>query len=251
MRVNRVFFGVIIILTLFVFAGQATAQSKSREEREKEQRMAEEIDAQKKAIAGQKKKQEEMDKVHREAREEYDKAREELDKAMTEAREKLEEAGVYRDPGKDLRNWSDDPAFRWAPFEVGRYMIPSLDGHIPSFDGYIPSLDGGNGERTDWTYSRSVREDTFSSTYAMDVKLPSTVMMSVNGECKEGEIKIRIIMPGGKVYSDIMIDGFGNLNWRKSFSVSGEENEDKAGEWKFQIDASKATGFFRISFRAY
>ena len=55
MRVNRVFFGVIIILTLFVFAGQATAQSKSREEREKEQRMAEEIDAQKKAIAGQKK----------------------------------------------------------------------------------------------------------------------------------------------------------------------------------------------------
>ena len=244
MRVNRVFFGVIIILTLFVFAGQATAQSKSREEREKEQRMAEEIDAQKKAIAGQKKKQEEMDKAHREAREE-------IDKAMKEAREKLEEAGVYRDLGKDFRNWSDNPAFRWAPFESGRYMIPSFDGHIPSFDGYIPSLDGGNGERTDWTYSRSVREDTFSSTYAMDVKLPSTVMMSVNGECKEGEIKIRIIMPGGKVYSDIMIDGFGNLNWRKSFSVSGDENEDKAGEWKFQIDASKATGFFRISFRAY
>jgi hypothetical protein len=58
-------------------------------------------------------------------------------------------------------------------------------------------------------------------------------------------------MPNGKVYSDIIIDEFGNLNWRKSFPVSPEENEDKAGAWKFQINASKATGFFRISLQTY
>lgn len=244
MKASKLFFGGIIILSFLVFTGQASAQNKSREEREKEQRMAEEIDAQKKAFAEQKKKQEEMDKAAREAREE-------VDKAMQEVREKLEEAGIYKDMEKDFRNWNNNPAFRWAPFEGGRYMIPSVDVTIPSIDGHIPSLAGGNGERTDWDYSRSVRANSFSSTYSMDVKLPSTVVMSVNGECKEGEIKIKIIMPDGKVYSDIMIDGFGNLNWRKSFSVSEEENKEKAGAWKFQIDASKATGFFRISFRAY
>ena len=58
-------------------------------------------------------------------------------------------------------------------------------------------------------------------------------------------------MPNGKVYSDIMIDESGNLNWRKSFSVTEEENKEKAGAWKFQIDASKATGFFKISLQTY
>jgi hypothetical protein len=58
-------------------------------------------------------------------------------------------------------------------------------------------------------------------------------------------------MPNGKTYSDISIDEFGNLNWRKSFSMSEEENQDKAGEWKFQIHASDASGFFRISLQTY
>jgi hypothetical protein len=58
-------------------------------------------------------------------------------------------------------------------------------------------------------------------------------------------------MPGGKVYSDIVIDESGNLNYRKSFSISETENKDKAGEWKFRIEAEKATGFFRISLQTY
>lgn len=199
--------------------------------------MAEEIDAQKKAITEQKKKQEELDRVARETRDE-------VDKAMKEARQNLEEAGVYRDLEKNFRNFNDNPAIKWGSPESGRYMMPGMD---------IFSMHpaGSDSERTDWDYSRSVKAGSFSNSYSMDVRLPSTVVMSVNGECKEGEIRIRIIMPDGKVYSDIMIDGFGNLNWRKSFSVSGEENSEKAGEWKFQVDASKATGYFRISFRAY
>lgn len=244
MKATRLISGGLMIISLLAFSGQVSAQNKSKEEKEKELRMEKEINEQKKAFEEQKRIQEEMDKVKKETRDE-------VDKAIKEAREKLEEAGVFNEMSKDFRNWSNNPTFRWDPFESGRYMIPSVDGYIPSMEGHIPSLGGGNGERTDWEYSRSVNGNSFSGTYAMDVRLPSTVVMSVNGECKEGEIKIKIIMPDGKVYSDIMIDGFGNLNWRKSFSVSGEENKEKAGEWKFQIDASKATGFFRISFRAY
>ena len=30
-----------------------------------------------------------------------------------------------------------------------------------------------------------------------------------------------------------------------------EENKDKTGEWKFKVDASKATGFFKISLQSY
>ena len=50
---------------------------------------------------------------------------------------------------------------------------------------------------------------------------------------------------------DIVIDEFGNLNWRKSFTISEEENKDKAGEWIYKIEAVKATGFFKISLQTY
>ena len=75
--------------------------------------------------------------------------------------------------------------------------------------------------------------------------------MSLTGDCKTGEIRVNIVMPNGKSYSDIVIDEFGNLNWRKSFTISENENQDKAGEWKFKITSTKATGYFKISIHTY
>jgi hypothetical protein len=82
-------------------------------------------------------------------------------------------------------------------------------------------------------------------------KTVSNVVMSVMGDCKAGDIRIKIVMPNGKNYSDIVIDESGNLNWRKSFAISETENQDKTGEWKFQITSNKATGFFKISLQTY
>jgi hypothetical protein len=97
-----------------------------------------------------------------------------------------------------------------------------------------------------------VKENTFSRDYTFDVeKTVKNVLMSVNGDCKAGEIRIKIVMPNGKTYSDIVIDEFGNLNWRKSFNISETENQDKTGEWKFQVSSSKATGYFKISLQTY
>ena len=76
------------------------------------------------------------------------------------------------------------------------------------------------------------------------------VVMAVFGDCNGGEIRIKIIMPNGKTYSDIVVDEYGNLNWRKSFSISDSENKDKIGAWKFEIKSSKASGYFRISVQA-
>jgi hypothetical protein len=127
----------------------------------------------------------------------------------------------------------------------------------PSFSGqdmrtfYGHSM-GGDSERTTWDFSRSVKENTFSKDYPFDVeKNAKSVVMSVMGDCKAGEISIKIIMPNGKSYSDIVIDESGNLNWRKSFSISETENQDKTGEWKFQVASTKATGFFKISLQTY
>ncbi len=111
---------------------------------------------------------------------------------------------------------------------------------------------GGDAERTTWDFSKSVKDNTFSGDYTFDVeKTAKTVVMSVMGDCKSGDIRIKIVMPNGKNYSDILIDESGNLNWRKSFTISESENQDKTGSWKFQISSTKATGFFKVSLQTY
>ena len=66
---------------------------------------------------------------------------------------------------------------------------------------------------------------------------------------RSGEIRISILMPGNKSYSEVVIDEFGNLNWRKSFELN-EDSKDKIGVWKFKVSTKKASGNFRISLSA-
>jgi hypothetical protein len=212
------------------------AQEKSKEEKEKELKMQEEIDAQKKAISEQKKAQFEV-------QQELQESQKEVDEAMKEAQKELD--GKYKDMVRVYRGTGDRSRFNVEPFPGDQFMF------VPGMEGFNWYSHSGDEERSTFDFSKSVKESSFSRDYVFDVDLSSNVVMSVNGECKEGEIRIKIIMPNGKVYSDIMIDEFGNLNWRKSFPVTEEENKDKAGAWKFQINASKATGFFKISLQTY
>ena len=123
---------------------------------------------------------------------------------------------------------------------------------VPPDPGMFYWHSSGDAERTTWNFSKSVKENSFSGDYTFDVeKSAKGVVMSVMGDCKAGEIRISIEMPDGKNYSDIILDEFGNLNWRKSFNISETENQDKTGKWKFNIDSKKATGYFKISLQTY
>jgi len=121
-----------------------------------------------------------------------------------------------------------------------------------NFQGFGYWTGSGDSERTSLDFSKTVKESSFSRQFSFDVdKTVKNVMMSISGDCKTGEIRVKILMPGGKTYSDVLIDESGNLNWRKSFTVSENENTDKVGEWIFKIETSKATGYFRISLQTF
>jgi hypothetical protein len=226
----------IIFLFSMGFSQQIGAQDKNKEEKEKQ--MQEAIEAQKKAMVEQKKAQKEAEK---EAQEAIEDSNVELQKAFENYRVKIDDPKVhdqimrvYEDLGK-TRNWSTGEPFVFTP------GVQFYGQHI-----------GEDAERTTWEFSKYVKETSFSRDYTFDVESTvNTVVMSVNGDCKAGEIRIKIVMPGGKTYSDIVIDEFGNLNWRKSFTISDTENKDKAGAWKFEISSSKASGYFKISLQTY
>lgn len=228
---------LIIILTALLIPvcfslQQVSAQEeKTKEDKEKEMKLQQAIDQQKKAMMEQKKAQDLADK--------------EIEKSLQEAQENVQKSNdvvnLYRSrlhsSGRDLEQLDQ-------PFVVS----PGVE--FPGF-GRFWSREGDS-ERTTWDFSKQVKETSFSRQYSFDVEeSASTVVMTVMGDCKAGDIRVKIVMPGGKVYSDIVIDEFGNLNWRKSFTISEDENKDKTGEWVFKIEAEKATGFFKISLQTY
>lgn len=236
---------VLILAVLFLVSALTSftptaGQARTKEEKEREFRMQEEIDAQKKALSDQKRLQELEEKgiiIQREA----------IDEALKDAQEHLKDVRRYKYIFKDFDPVHGMP-FRWQDFEnLGEPFIFAPDG-----DFLHGEMLGSNVEKSTWQLSKNIKEKSFSNDYAIDIDpATSTVVMSVNGDCRSGEIRIKISMPNGKTYSDIAIDEFGNLNWRKSFKISDEENRDKAGTWKFQVSAKDASGFFRISLLTY
>ena len=224
----------VLIVSLSALYQPAGAQEKTKAEKEKE--LQEEIDQQKKEIAEQKKAQAEMEKAFKDQSQV-------VEEAMKEAQNQMKEAARNSDRVRVFRGTGDSPRFELSgePFVFA-----------PGMDAWHDLTFGGDNERTTWDFTKSLKENSFTGDYTFDVEpTASNVVMSVNGDCKGGEIRIKILMPSGKTYSDIVIDEFGNLNWRKSFTISEEENKDKAGAWKFKIDANKATGFFKISLQTY
>lgn len=208
-----------------------SAQEKTKEEKEKEMKLQQAIEQQKKAMMEQKKAQDLQSK--------------EIEKSVQEAMEDVkkgnEALNIYRSKIRSSGNNLEGPD---QPFIIS----PGID--FPGYGRFWSHE--GDSQKTTWDFSKQVKETTFSRQYSFDVEeSANTVVMTVMGDCKEGDIRVKIIMPGGKVYSDIVIDEFGNLNWRKSFTISEDENKDKAGEWIFKIEAENATGFFKISLQTY
>ena len=225
---------LFLIILVSTSAFQSLNAQKNDAEKEKEKQIQMQIEQQKKAMY-------EKQKAHEEALRTIDESQKALEKSMQDLQIDIitddihggEEGDVMRIVGR-----KGDRSFRVAePFIWSSYP-----------DSYQTFNFGDNVERTRWDFSKNVKESSFSNEYRFEVeKSAKSVVMSINGDCKGGEIRIKITMPNGKTYSEILIDESGNLNWRKSFSITETENMDKTGEWKYQISANKATGFFKIS----
>jgi hypothetical protein len=232
MKKSILFFIVVFLIASVSSLQQSSAQDKTREEKEKEMRIQKTIDEQKKSMADQKRAQEEALKELQEAQEDLDSINVEVEIEASDMADRAVRAHVRR-------------IDRTIGFDEPYVFTPGVEPF------YFHGFEGDN-ESTSWEFSRKVKEKTLKSEYTFDVeKTANSVVMSVMGDCKAGEIRIKIVMPSGKTYSDVVIDEFGNLNWRKSFSISETENQDKAGAWKFVISSSKATGYFKISLQAY
>lgn len=231
-------YSLFLIAIFLIAAGssfqQISGQDKTKAEAEKEAKIQQSIELQKKAFAEQKKAQADMEKNMKKKNAEFEVFSDSLKNELEDVNE--ERTKIYMTMPRRNRSYNFDEPFVMAGQDMGEWFSHSM----------------GDSERTTWDFSKNVKDNTFSRDYSFDVeKTSKSVVMSVMGDCKSGEIRIKIIMPNGKSYSDILIDESGNLNWRKSFTISETENQDKTGDWKFQISSAKATGYFKISLQTF
>jgi hypothetical protein len=234
MKKYSLFLTAIFLITIGSSFQQIAAQDKTKVEAEKEAKIQQSIEQQKKALAEQKRAQAYMDQKMKKKSAEYETISDSLEYELQDDNE--ERAKIFLDMPRGNRSYNFDQPFVLTGQDMGGWFGHSM----------------GDSERTTWDFSKNVKDNTFSRDYTFDVeKTSKSVVMSVMGDCKSGEIRIKIIMPNGKSYSDILIDESGNLNWRKSFTISETENQDKTGDWKFQISSAKATGFFKISLQTF
>jgi hypothetical protein len=235
MKKLSLFLIVIFLIATASSFQQVTAQEKTKAEQEKEAKIQQSIELQKKAMAEQKKAQELSEKAEKEQQSDVDNKMFDLQVQVENADKDLE--NIIRYVPRGNRSFNFDEPYVFSGQDMGGFYGHSW---------------GGDSERTTWDFSKTVKDNTFSRDYTFDVeKTAKSVVMSVMGDCKTGEIRIKIVMPNGKNYSDILIDESGNLNWRKSFTITETENQDKTGDWKFQISSAKATGFFKISLQTF
>jgi hypothetical protein len=236
MKKSSLILAIIFLISMCSFQRiEAQDKSKDKEEKEKQMLLQESIEAQKKAMVEQKKAQEDALKILEEQKFDIEKAMENVP-IGSEEREKFDQAMKIFEDSRGMRSLRSSG----EPF----LFTPGVEFYGQHFS--------GDNERTTWEFSKYMKESSLSRSYTIDVEpTVNNVVMAVIGDCKEGEIRIKILMPNNKVYSDVLIDESGNLNWRKSFTISETENKDKAGAWKFEIDASKASGYFKISLQSY
>jgi hypothetical protein len=232
-------FSLLLIVIFLVSIGssfqQAVAQEKTKEEQDKDAKIQQSIDQQKKEMTEKKKTQ-------TDGEQNLEKQQAEIDKKTFDVQVDVENANkdrqkIFMTMPRGNRSFNFE-----EPFDFSSRSMEQFYGHSM----------GDDSERTTWDFSKSVKDNTFSGDYTFEVeKTAKSVVMSVMGDCKSGDIRIKIVMPNGKNYSDILIDESGNLNWRKSFMISETENQDRTGNWKFQISSTKATGFFKVSLQTY
>ena len=176
-------YSLFLIVVFLISFQQLRAQDQTKTDKDKE--MQQSIEQQKKAVANQKKAKAEAEQNMKENQMEFEFSG---DDSLNNSEQKLK-TKIYMNLDRD-RNRSRSFSFDNEPFVIGPDM-EGLWGH-------------GDAERTTFDFSKTVKENTFSRDYSFDVeKTAKSVVMSVMGDCKSGEIRIKIIMPNGKNYSDI------------------------------------------------
>jgi hypothetical protein len=106
----------------------------------------------------------------------------------------------------------------------------------------------GQGSQSQLTLRNSFNGETVASTGEFDVDESAThLRFTVNGKVRHGEISIRVLYPGGKVFKDLNINSSAEITFNQSLTIKEDEKKKYVGVWKYEVKAKTAEGNYMLS----
>ncbi len=71
------------------------------------------------------------------------------------------------------------------------------------------------------------------------------INFTLNGKVRDGEIRVKLLLPDGKAFKDMQIDNSADIQYSQMIRIA--ENEKKYyGKWTYKIEAVKADGTYSL-----
>ena len=158
-----------------------------------------------------------------------------LKKQQLEQEQKLAEAErIFERQRESAREASR--AYVFAPSDEGNYFIQSFS----------------QDNQSQLTLRNNFRGTSESSSGVFDVSEGSRfIRCTINGKVRSGEISIKLVYPGGKVFKDLTINSSAEITYSQSLTIKEEEKSKYVGAWKYEVKADKAEGNYLLSIQTH
>ena len=106
----------------------------------------------------------------------------------------------------------------------------------------------GQQSQSHLTVRNSFKGESDSADGEFDVdENTSHMRLTINGKVSKGDISIKILYPGGKVFKNLTINSSAQISFSQSLTIKEEEKKKYVGSWKYAIKADKAEGSYNLS----
>jgi hypothetical protein len=108
---------------------------------------------------------------------------------------------------------------------------------------------GDQENQSSLTLRNSFNGTSDSSQGEFDVdETTSHIRCTINGKVRSGEITVKVLYPGGKVFKNLSITSSAEISFTQSLSINQEDHKKYVGSWKYEVTADKAEGSYNLSF---
>jgi len=110
-------------------------------------------------------------------------------------------------------------------------------------------VSGDQGNQSSLTLRNSFNGTSDTSKGEFDVgESTRHIRCTINGKVRSGEITVKVLYPGGKVFKNLSITSSAEISFSQSLSISEEDQKKYVGSWTYEVTADKAEGSYNLSF---
>ncbi len=123
------------------------------------------------------------------------------------------------------------------------YATPSISDEGSYF---IQSF--GQESQSQLTLRNTFNGETINSSGEFEVDENTThFRLTANGKVRHGEISLKVLYPGGKVFKDLTINSSAQINYSQSLTIKEEDKKKYVGVWKYEVKTKTAEGSYSLS----